>query len=77
MESGMQGPTNLIGQVVGKYRIERMLGTGATGAVYLGQRLADAPTMVEVSRALPTELPELVAIKVLTQWPAEAGLRRA
>ncbi|HEU5344680.1 MAG TPA: serine/threonine-protein kinase [Ktedonobacterales bacterium] len=68
MESGMQGPTNLIGQVVGKYRIERMLGTGATGAVYLGQRLADAPTMVEVSRALPTELPELVAIKVLTQW---------
>ncbi len=40
-----QGP---IGQVIGGYRIERMLGPGATGAVFLGQSVTSPQTQVAV-----------------------------
>ncbi len=36
------GPTGLIGRVIGGYRLERVLGTGETSAVLLGQHV-DAP----------------------------------
>ncbi|HEY7127270.1 MAG TPA: serine/threonine-protein kinase [Ktedonobacterales bacterium] len=40
-----QGP---IGQVIGGYRIEKMLGPGATGAVFLGQSVTSPQTQVAV-----------------------------
>ena len=42
-----QGPEALLGQHIAGYRLERVLGVGATGAVYLGQHLPDQPRLVE------------------------------
>lgn len=72
MESRTHGPASLIGQSVGGYRLERMLGKGATGAVFLGKRLAETPRMIERTQALPIELPDEAAIKVLIlPWQLE------
>src|SRR5215831_13514976 len=72
MASRTQGPASLIGQWVGGYRLERMLGKGATGAVFLGRRLEDAPRIIERTPAVLITLPEEAAIKVLIlPWQLE------
>ena len=59
MAGGTQGPASLIGQVIGGYRLERVLGKGATGAVFLGQWAATGRVpRVERVGDLPIELPE-------------------
>jgi eukaryotic-like serine/threonine-protein kinase len=52
-----QGPESLAGQLIGGYRLVRLIGMGATGAVFLGQR--------ETSDGMPARMPERAAIKVL------------
>src|SRR5258708_29898866 len=71
MAGGTQGPASLIGQVLGGYRLERVLGKGATGAVFLGRWVqgpgpgqGERPRIEQVG-GLSVELPEAVAVKVL------------
>lgn len=42
------GPEGLIGRVMGGYRLQRILGRGATGAVFLGERLDVAGELAAV-----------------------------
>jgi serine/threonine-protein kinase len=65
MAGGTQGPASLIGQVVGGYRLERVLGKGATGAVFLGRWVQGERPHIEQVGGLSVELPETVAVKVL------------
>jgi serine/threonine protein kinase len=53
------GPESLIGEVFGDYRLERIIGSGATGAVYLGNRLSGA------ADGAADDLPQHATIKVL------------
>ena len=50
---------HIVGQIIGNYRIERLLGAGRLNAVYLGRHLAsqrlDAVTMYLVPAHLSTE----------------------
>jgi serine/threonine protein kinase len=64
MEPGTQGPASLIGKSVAGYLLERMLGKGATGAVFLGRRLEDTPRISGRTQAVIT-LPDQAAIKIL------------
>lgn len=65
MSGNSGGPESLIGQSVAGYRLERLLGIGLTGAVFLGRREGDAPAAVEGTESLPVERPLEAAIKVL------------
>lgn len=65
MERDPRGPASLVGQHLAGYELERMLGTGATGAVFLGRRLDSTPRVLERAGELPILLPEQVAIKLL------------
>jgi serine/threonine-protein kinase len=63
--SGTVGPASLLGQVVGGYRLARVLGKGATGVVFLGERTEGAARAVEQTGAAPLVLPDQAAIKLL------------
>jgi serine/threonine protein kinase len=65
MESRTDGPPSLIGMSIGGYRLERMLGKGATGAVFLGTRLDDSPSTSGRTQPVPVTLPDEAAIKIL------------
>jgi serine/threonine-protein kinase len=65
MGPNAQGPEGLAGQVVAGYRLERLLGMGATGAVFLGKRLEEIPKILELTGTMPVELPDEAAIKLL------------
>src|SRR4051794_35600830 len=76
MTPGAQGPESLAGQVVGGYRLERLLGMGATGAVFLGKRPDEVPSIIEKTGAVPVELPTEAAIKILIlPWQLTADER--
>ena len=66
MAEGTQGPAALIGQVVAGYRLERVLGKGATGVVFLGRWSGTGERLrVEHVGGVSVELPDEVAIKTL------------
>lgn len=66
MGASAQGPNALIGQIVAGYRLERVLGVGATGAVFLGARTAAGEgTPGDESAPTPSALPTTAAIKLL------------
>ncbi|MFI5274790.1 MAG: serine/threonine-protein kinase, partial [Ktedonobacterales bacterium] len=66
MAEGTQGPAALIGQVVGGYRLERVLGKGASGVVFLSRWAGSGERLrVEHVGGLSVELPDEVAIKTL------------
>jgi len=77
MKPNMQGPLALIGETIAGYRLERIIGTGATGAVYLGQRdstSTEPPESVAASaeadmtttpHAVAPDVDAVVAIKLL------------
>jgi serine/threonine-protein kinase len=65
MDAEAQGPTALVGEQVAGYHLERLLGQGATGAVFLGQRLATTPTVLERAGVQPILLPDQAAVKLL------------
>ncbi|HEX6800148.1 MAG TPA: protein kinase [Ktedonobacterales bacterium] len=65
MDTDPRGPASLVGQHLAGYELERLLGTGATGAVFLGRRLDSTPHVLERAGELPILLPEQVALKVL------------
>lgn len=50
-----QGPAALTGRVIAGYRLERVLGSGGTGIVYLGRRV-DAPHNEAALKLLVTPL---------------------
>ena len=76
MAAGMIGPEGLVGQSIAGYRLDKLLGVGATGAVFLGTRLPETTGIVERTGALPTELPQQTAIKVLIlPWQLTADER--
>lgn len=65
MDVESHGPAALVGQQLAGYQLERLLGTGAVGAVYLGQRLEATPRVLERAGELPIMLPDQAAVKVL------------
>jgi hypothetical protein len=65
MASGTQGPASLLGRVVDGYRLTHVLGKGATGVVFLGERVEGAVRAVEQTGAAPLVLPDQAAIKLL------------
>ncbi|HEX8731506.1 MAG TPA: hypothetical protein VF725_05540, partial [Ktedonobacterales bacterium] len=76
MGSGTQGPASLVGRVVNGYRLERVLGKGATGIVFLGRRADDTSAFVEHTHVAALELPIEAAIKVLVlPWQLEDAER--
>ncbi|HEV2405032.1 MAG TPA: hypothetical protein VGR88_06245 [Ktedonobacterales bacterium] len=68
-----QGPEALIGQAIAGYRLDRVLGVGATGAVYFGTLLEDAPKRIERANMPPVAGPSVAAIKLLfVPWQLSA-----
>src|SRR5690348_1273304 len=65
MSAGTQGPASLLGRVIGGYRLVRILGKGATGVVFLGERTDKARQMLEVTGRAAVLLPDQAAVKVL------------
>lgn len=65
MGPGAQGPEHLVGQAVAGYTLTRLLGVGATGAVFLSTRQEDSSTLFEKTGSLPIDRPDEVAIKLL------------
>lgn len=66
MEPGAEGAASLIGREIGGYRLERVLGKGMTGAVFLGQRTVE-------DEGSPSE----VAVKILLlPWQMDAEERQ-
>lgn len=65
MGPSAQGPEHLIGQAVAGYTLTRLLGVGATGAVFLSTRQEDSSTLIEKTGALPIDRPDETAIKLL------------
>lgn len=56
------GPAALVGRLIAGYRLERVLGTGVTGAVLLG-RLGDAPDHLAAIRVLMLPLQTPAAVR--------------
>src|SRR5215467_9019709 len=73
MESRTHGPVSLIGKSVGGYRLESMLGKGATGAVFLGRHQEDTgPGTSGRTQPMSITLPSVAAIKILiVPWQLE------
>jgi serine/threonine protein kinase len=75
MGPGTGGPATLIGREIAGYRLERVLGVGLTGAVYLGRSIAG-----NEERAANTDNPKKpgeVAIKILLpSWEISADEER-
>ncbi|HKV84368.1 MAG TPA: serine/threonine-protein kinase [Ktedonobacterales bacterium] len=65
MGPGAAGPEQLIGQKVTGYTLTKLLGVGATGAVFLATRQEDSSTLFEKTGSLPIERPYEAAIKLL------------
>jgi serine/threonine protein kinase len=67
------GPMGLIGRVIGGYRLERVLGTGETSAVLLGQHV-DAPEQQAVLKILmpPSETSAAVQRELRGAFSREA-----
>ena len=71
MGPSAQGPDGLLGQVIAGYRLERVLGVGATGAVFFATRVAgeqaEPPSTggESASPAAAPPLPATAAIKLL------------
>src|SRR6185503_17221921 len=59
--------TSLVGRRLGPYRLERLLGRGGMGAVYLGQRADEFRQEV----AIKLVRPELVSPEIVTRFRAE------
>ena len=77
MAEGTQGPAALIGQMVGGYRLERVLGKGASGIVFLGRwaGIGERPRVEHVG-GLSLEVPDEVAIKTLVlPWQLDEAER--
>jgi serine/threonine-protein kinase len=62
MGSETAGPVGLVGRVIGGYRLERVLGTGVTGAVLLG-RSSDAAGHLAAVRILMLPLQTSAAVR--------------
>jgi serine/threonine protein kinase/ABC-type branched-subunit amino acid transport system substrate-binding protein len=60
--------TSLLGRVIGGYRLDRLLGSGGAGAVFLCSRVENAPPPEGSASPLPAQ----AAIKILTP-PANLG----
>jgi serine/threonine protein kinase len=73
MESRIHGSASLIGKLVGGYRLESMLGKGATGAVFLGRHQEDnGPGTSGHTQPMSIILPHEAAIKILIlPWQLE------
>jgi serine/threonine protein kinase len=70
MGPGTEGPEALIGRELAGYRLDSVLGMGATGAVFLGRRIAEAEEKEGDGR------PAEVAIKILLlPWQMTADER--
>lgn len=65
MSQQMGGPETLVGRVFGGYRLERIVGDGGTGVVYLGRKVSDTPGQ-----------PEQAAVKVLKLFWYTGGQQR-
>lgn len=65
MGSENLGPESLLGRQMASYRLERVLGVGASGAVYFATRVDDAATEGTQVEAPDDGLPPALAIKVL------------
>jgi serine/threonine protein kinase len=49
----LSNPNDLVGQILSGYRLERVLGAGATGAVYFGQRVDQPAPPVAIKVFIP------------------------
>lgn len=67
MSGASTGPDALLGQMVGGYRLESVLGIGSTGAVYLGVTVAYSAAIADNADARPDETQrQQAAVKILS-----------
>src|SRR5579859_8036127 len=75
MEPEKAGAAALIGHVLGGIELEQVLGTGATGAVYLGKQSTAGHEQVAVKvLMLPMQLSESQRTEFRQRFHREAGL---